>query len=423
MASQEPPAGEPSHEPFHAYTHPERPAAGAGRSNVFDPQGPAGGIFGELSAREVGLGTLDKVTDGLLLRILKKLANKDPKDLCALAQCSRVLNVLCSEDFLWKPIVIRLAAGGFRFRRSWKRTALDVRFVQCGRGDELDLASPAPPQILIPGFQSTLLYRAWYRGHVSVDQWAELPPDLPAHRTVPREKASELTVERFLEEYAKPMRPVIIQGIVEGWKCWKEKSWTFEALVERFGREVKFLTDEVDAQPDPQKLRMSLVDYLAYGTENHDEDPIYVFDSKFGDREGAKDLVDDYEVPEYFPASRFSDLTDAERPPFRWFIVGPKRTGTQFHVDPYVLCVCGLVFPPSFRLIFYFFCLFFMFSFADTAQMPGTHWWRGGSAGRFTSTSSSRRAWRLTMTLRSGRSPIPIRTPIPIPVPVRTLIR
>jgi hypothetical protein len=77
---------------------------------------------------------------------------------------------------------------------------------------------------------------------------------------------------------------------------------------------------------EKEKLDMKLSDFLEYFNSNHDEDPIYLFDDKFGDRDGTKELLKDYEVPKYFQEDFFADLEE-ERPPYRWFAIGGPRSG------------------------------------------------------------------------------------------------
>ncbi|KAH9328894.1 hypothetical protein KI387_001002, partial [Taxus chinensis] len=109
---------------------------------------------------------------------------------------------------------------------------------------------------------------------------------------------------------------------------WSAKhSWTVEKLVERYG-EVAFHISQSNAK----KITMKLKDYVSYMQLQHDEDPLYIFDPKFG--EGAPDLLKDYNVPHLFQEDLFDILDKHQRPPFRWLVLGPARCGASWHVDP-----------------------------------------------------------------------------------------
>ncbi|GMP45903.1 hypothetical protein CsSME_00014250 [Camellia sinensis var. sinensis] len=64
----------------------------------------------------------------------------------------------------------------------------------------------------------------------------------------------------------------------------------------------------------------------------HDEDPLYIFDDKFG--EVVPGLLKDYSVPHLFQEDFFDVLDRDKRPAFRWLIIGPERSGASWHVDP-----------------------------------------------------------------------------------------
>ena len=96
-----------------------------------------------------------------------------------------------------------------------------------------------------------------------------------------------------------------------------------------------------------RKFKMKLKDYLRYLDVQHDEEPLYIFDSGFGER--AQDMLkvsysvhrsnssltikQDYEIPKYFPVDHF-DMMGKYKPSFRWFVMGPPHSGAPWHVDP-----------------------------------------------------------------------------------------
>jgi len=56
-----------------------------------------------------------------------------------------------------------------------------------------------------------------------------------------------------------------------------------------------------------------------------------LIDSEFGKR--APGLLEDIEVPEYFKEDLFSVLDKKKRPPYRWLVIAPRRSGLEFHLD------------------------------------------------------------------------------------------
>ncbi|KUF94030.1 Dynein light chain 1 [Phytophthora nicotianae] len=83
-----------------------------------------------------------------------------------------------------------------------------------------------------------------------------------------------------------------------------------------------------------KSIRMKFKYFVTYMNNQTDDSPLYIFDSTFDDHKDTKPLLDDYKVPKYFPEDLFSLVGEDRRPPYRWFLVGPKRSGTTLHLDP-----------------------------------------------------------------------------------------
>ena len=124
-----------------------------------------------------------------------------------------------------------------------------------------------------------------------------------------------------LTSYASqtPLKPVIITDLVTQWPAYK--NWTSAYLSANCGS-TPFI-----AGP----LNIKLDDYFHYANATQEESPFYVFDKHFGEK--APNLAADYTVPEYFSEDLFSVL-GKQRPDYRWLIIGPARSGSNFHIDP-----------------------------------------------------------------------------------------
>lgn len=61
---------------------------------------------------------------------------------------------------------------------------------------------------------------------------------------------------------------------------------------------------------------------------------MYVFDSMYNDDKTPHVILSHYSVPHYFSEDLFSLVGEHRRPPYRWMLLGPKRSGTCVHIDP-----------------------------------------------------------------------------------------
>mmetsp|Transcript_22220 Transcript_22220/g.46473 ORF Transcript_22220/g.46473 Transcript_22220/m.46473 type:complete len:554 (+) Transcript_22220:602-2263(+) len=85
---------------------------------------------------------------------------------------------------------------------------------------------------------------------------------------------------------------------------------------------------------DGYTIRMKLRHFMDYLRNNRDDSPLYIFDATFDEDKLAKRILEDYTVPRYFDEDLLGLVGERRRPPHRWFLVGPCRSGTTVHIDP-----------------------------------------------------------------------------------------
>jgi histone arginine demethylase JMJD6 len=139
----------------------------------------------------------------------------------------------------------------------------------------------------------------------------------------------DTTQQEFEEKYKNTYTPCMILGMADDWPAMK--TWSFENFNERFPND-KFIL----ANGDEKRIRYKyFYHYVNHKKHRRDDIPLYLFDSDFGDEKRAsRVLLDEYEVPEWFDEDFFAILGEDKRPPFRWIIAGPKRSGCSLHIDP-----------------------------------------------------------------------------------------
>lgn len=152
---------------------------------------------------------------------------------------------------------------------------------------------------------------------------------------IPKVHRKDYTPERFYEEFMQGRKPVVIQGCMDNWPCYdfseeNGQKWTPEALMKRFPHQ-QFKCGEDD---DGRRLRIKFKYFFDYMECQRDDSPIYLFQSGLAEETKACTLLRDFKVPDVMPFDFFSACGQGRRPPYRWFAIGPERSGTTVHKDP-----------------------------------------------------------------------------------------
>lgn len=289
------------------------------------------------SIRGPGFGWLGRAfTDASLLDLLR--THLDASDLLSLQRASRAMYILANEEEVWRERVLERWEGRFRFRADWKNT-----YASMSQRERWLMANPSatqrdspdfpllPPPLKFDGFYSDEIFQSFYCSHIDLLDCFDSSVE---EDNIPRVHWRDMSDERFRAEFGVPNRPVIITGMMEEWPCfgkgehtdsaWNQANWS------RLYGEMEFAIG---------RYKMKLNDYFSYMNGiSSDESPLYLFDSKFGDK--APPLLDQYTVPSFFARDLFNLLADGTpegekvRPSYRWILVGPARSGSTYHKDP-----------------------------------------------------------------------------------------
>ena len=289
------------------------------------------------------IGTLRILPDDLLLRILG-MASAATLSVCA--RVSRGVRVLAYTEDLWKTKLLEelpSAAALSWDTHGWRHSYLRHKGVTMTMTDVSAIGSSSGGY-----YYSDVLYAPWQCGT------AAIPASWSRHQNIPRVSAASLSVEDFSRRFEAASQPVILTDVMESWPA--RSGWSFAQLRDRFGNRAQF---HVGGHA------MGLADFFDYCESTRDEQPLYLFDKRFGETSASADastgaapgmtastplpvgeanrsgaaavgLAAEYHVPKYFEPSRdlFSTLPEGYRPDHRWLIIGTTRSGSSWHVDP-----------------------------------------------------------------------------------------
>jgi histone arginine demethylase JMJD6 len=167
-----------------------------------------------------------------------------------------------------------------------------------------------------------------------------VPSDENASRNIPVVlDAASLSTTEFFDNYEAKGIPCVIKNIPSGYDGGEKKkewhavrNWGLEDLEGDDCLRNRLLKCGED--DDGRKIKVKLKHFLSYVRNNRDDSPLYIFDTSFDEDELAKRILTDYTVPSYFRDDLFRFISESRRPPYRWFLVGPTRSGTTVHIDP-----------------------------------------------------------------------------------------
>ncbi|MCO5571689.1 hypothetical protein L7F22_025436 [Adiantum nelumboides] len=137
-------------------------------------------------------------------------------------------------------------------------------------------------KLQIDGFSSPFLYRRWYRCNVNLSYF-----EIDGHVI---DRRHNLSLKEFAESY-DAKKPILLGGLADRWPAMQ--NWSLEYLVEHYGNCVFKV-----GQNSNRKILMCFEDYVYYMKQQHDEEPLYIFDPKAGDVPDDGELDEQPEVEE-----------------------------------------------------------------------------------------------------------------------------
>ncbi|GFH55356.1 hypothetical protein CTEN210_11832 [Chaetoceros tenuissimus] len=288
---------------------------------------PYGNIFMAQSdaVRENGLGNLKCMNDEQIISIFQFL---DGKSLANVVQASRFAYVAGHHDELWRDLVLRyFGKVGFDFQKCWRDTFVHSTLKTNGK---LEMFQNHVP-ISIKGIYSDTFFRSWLcRSFALQESWLSV-------NNVITEDAENLSLDRFLSEYEEKNIPLIVRGATKSWRA--SQKWNKEYLCQQ----TRDMTFRATSGAAPLPAQFSMASYAQYCESATEEAPLYLFDRTFAQK--CPTLLNDFlgDLKSFCPYfddeaehghDLFSLLGKGKRPDHRWIIIGPKRSGSSFHIDP-----------------------------------------------------------------------------------------
>ncbi|VEU39297.1 unnamed protein product [Pseudo-nitzschia multistriata] len=280
-----------------------------------------------------------------------------------LVQSSRYLYVVGHQPELWRDQVLRKCDAEklviSRVGPSWKDTYVRMFHDKNHRNNnsdnnssknetETDGASAYRPHrpMRMPNVYSDDIYRshlcrsfaippAWLKSQDASTEGTQQH----WHREVDNIAVDDLNAETFFANYEEKNQPVVVSGAANGSAVEKWKEWDY--LTSKNTKDSYRSTS--GAAPLPGNFSLEAYRDYTVSTRYLEESPLYLFDRTAfaSNREWGDDFFPDFyeKCPYWDPSGEFGHdmlqyLGEKERPDHTWVIMGPKRSGSVFHIDP-----------------------------------------------------------------------------------------
>ncbi|KAH8920506.1 Clavaminate synthase-like protein [Atractiella rhizophila] len=285
------------------------------------PVKPLGNLlFSSIKAencREPGLGILGSLPDEVLLSYIFGNDVLSGEDLFTIQRTSKSFFVFCRNEGLWKNLFLQKTGGALPFWRHSFRNSylLHFRANRIPPGERPTIEVPTET-VQIRNFFSDVLFAPYHSASFDAKSLVNTK-----RLSLNAGKGIVERVEWAPDFQLPPSKPLIFTNLT---KDWSARNWTLPSLSKSLPNE-KFQAEAV---------RVTLAEYQAY----HDscpleESPLYLFDSEFVARMQEAGLERGWECPKVFSEDLFQ-VFGADRPDYRWLIIGPERSGSSFHQDP-----------------------------------------------------------------------------------------
>lgn len=290
---------------------------------------PSGNLLfdSKVSIRRAGLGSLDALSDPLLLAVITSLS---AKDILHLGSCSKALFAYCLHQPVWKDLFIRTANGKLQgWGGTWRKTYLQ-QFRPNGslrsNGACYMQHTFATPIVDCTGIFSDELYQPYLCANVDIKQY--FCPQSRHNRPGSTSRFNMIRVEAALTEgiFERSSKlasePFIVSRALKylGWPAFSSANdqgltprWAVGSLLKKYSH-VTFRAEAFDC---------SLQTYCDYANNCSGEDaPLYLFDSRFVEKteeNGDPGMGADYAPPSFLKEDLFG-LMGGKRPDYRWLV-------------------------------------------------------------------------------------------------------